>query len=334
MSSNSSPTPAPTPDQAPVATLDYEHSSLEQFIVTHSKKLLLVGGLALAGTLLYLGSRMLSDYKESKSRIAFYQATTLGDLQKVADEHEGQPAAGTAMVDAARKLAEEQRTGEAIEILTKFIAKYKEAGHPLLDFGRFQLGDMLAAAGRPDEAKPYYDSIVQGNGAFAPRAEIRLADALVKSGKKDDAKGRYEKLQNLPNADAQLKAEAKERLELLKRTPPTVIPYVEPPKPEAAAGEPKPEDLKIGAPSAGGDAFGNIGLGDPSTPEMKDEPKVEATPENPVKPANPETPATPAEGTPAAGDNAKAPAEGAAAKEDGTPPADAPATPADKPKQP
>lgn len=279
-------------------------------MVTHSRKLLLVGGVALAGTLLYLGSRMLSDYKESKSRIAFFQASTVGELQKVAEEHEGQPAAGTAMVDAARKLEEEQRTAEAIDLLQKFIQKYGDSGHPLLDFARFRLGDMLAAAGRADEAKSSYTKIVEGNGAFAPRAEIRLADALVKIGDKDGAKSRYEKLQNLPNADAQIKAEAKERLEYLKRTAPTVIPYVEPPKPEAAS-EPKIDDLKIGSPAEGGGAFDKIGLGDPATPEMKDAPPVESTP-----PAAPE--GTPAEGTPApatgTGTGTSAPAaEGAAA---------------------
>src|SRR5687767_8202435 len=91
----------PTSNKAPVAVLEYEPSAFEMTLLKHKSKLILVGVIAILGTVGYWGYRLYKEATHKSAAVEFTRAETVEDLKKVAAEHAAQTAGGDATILAA-----------------------------------------------------------------------------------------------------------------------------------------------------------------------------------------------------------------------------------------
>ncbi len=220
--------------KAPVAVLEYEPSGFEQTLIKHKSKLILVGVLAVAGTVGYWGWRLAGEASNKSAAVASTRATTVQELKEVAGKHAGKPAAGTALVDAAQKLSAE-RPGEAIGILKDFLAKYDK--HPLRDLASFRIGEYYVASGDMANAEKEYDAAAKAGGPFSAFALLRLGDIKWGAGDTEKAREYYDMiLRNGAMSGSPARTQAQSRLDrALKVKAPALVEFT-PDAPPAAPG--------------------------------------------------------------------------------------------------
>ncbi|MES2705367.1 MAG: tetratricopeptide repeat protein [Verrucomicrobiota bacterium] len=307
---------ASTPE-VPVAHLEFEHSPLEDAIIRHKSKLILVGALAVVGTLAYFGNKLWVDHKDSAAALAFTRAQTVGELREAAAKNPGLPGAGSALIEAARLLAKEGKGREAIEELEKFIAGYP--AHELLSLAKFRLADLkLQEGGLQDAADRFLEIAKDPKSPFTPLALVRAGDIRWQEGKTGEASQLYQQAVTVSGGNQA----AMQRLKQVKLVPPTLIDYVpEPTPPPGIPGLSGIPGLNNAPPSAGvlNGGINTPGLlGDdpaagleapllpppaiPGVPPMITAPVVPAPTPPPAVPTPPpavETPATPPPAAPA-----------------------------------
>ena len=217
--------------KVPVATLEYEPTAFELLLLKHKSKLILVGALAVVGTLGYWGWRLVKESKHESAALDFTRATTVDQLKKAAADHAGQTAAGNALILAADKLFAENKGSEAIASVKDFLAQYPE--HPLRDLATWKLGEYLSAAGDPAGAAKEYEAVAQGNSPFAGVALLRLGDMKWGAGELDKAKEYYTRIttsQSLAGNPARDKAQQRMDIALKLKAPTPVELLLPPPK--------------------------------------------------------------------------------------------------------
>jgi predicted negative regulator of RcsB-dependent stress response len=231
--------------KVPVATLEYEPTSFEQALLKHKSKLILVGVLAVAGSVGYWGWRLVKESKHHSAAVDFTRAETVDALKKVAGEHASQTGGGNALVLAADKLFTDNKTGDAISVLKDFLSNNPE--HPLQDLASWRLAEYLTASGDTAAAAKQYETVSQSNSPFSGLAMLRLGDIKWGEGDQEKAREYYDKiLRNPAMTGNPARAEAQERIDkALKTKPPTLVEYVPPLLPP-------PKLDKGGRPSMGG----------------------------------------------------------------------------------
>ena len=227
---------ASDPKQAPipVAELEYEHSPLEDAVIRYRKQLILVGILALLGTVGYFGSKLWKESQHKNAALAFTRAETVGELRSVATAHAGQPAAGNALLKAAQLLAQDGKGKEAIEELNQFLTTYPQ--HPLADLAKFRLADIQLQEGATQDAMTRFLEVSNDPASpYAALSLLRVADQKWQDGQTEDARKLYQELLTKHGGDRMF-ALAEQRLKQIKIAAPVLIDYV--PEPTPAPGTP------------------------------------------------------------------------------------------------
>ncbi len=222
------------PAAVPVAELEYEHSPLEDAVIRYRKQLVLVGVLAVLGSVGYFGSKLWKESKHKEASLAFTRAQNIGELRSVADKFAGQNAGGNALLKAAQLLNDEGKGKEALEELNKFLAAYPK--HPLADLAKFRLADIQLAEGATQDATAKFLEVSNiPDSPYAALATLRMADQKWKEGKIDEATKLYGAIPSKHGGDRMF-AISEARLKQIKLLPPALIDFV--PEPVPAPGAP------------------------------------------------------------------------------------------------
>lgn len=296
-----------------MAVLEFEHSGFEQTLIKHKGKLILVGVLALLGTVGFWGYRLYKEASQKAAAVDFVRAQTVADLKKVAESHPHQPAGGNAMVLAAQFLSDE-RPGEAIDMLKSFLEKYPD--HPLRDLASWRIAEYFVLFGDTASAEKQYDAVSKANSPYSPFALLRLGDMKWAEGNTDKAREYYDMiLHSNAMAGSPVHAAAQQRVDkALKAKAPELVEYKE----EAPKLPGGPDNSEIKVP-----AFGDINN---IVPNLNKPPPLPGGGDDRFAPGN-ETPAPIPSLTPTPAEGTKAP--------EGTPPAaTSPPSPTTAPAQP
>ncbi len=304
--------------KAPVAVLEYEPSGFELVLLKHKSKLILVAVLGVAGSLGYWGYKLYQEATNKTAAVAFVRAVTPDALRKVAAEHAGKPAGGSALIHAAQ-LVSADKPAEAAALLKDYLDKYPE--HPLRSAATFRRAEYLSVAGDKPAAEKEYETVAAGDSPEAGFALLRLGDVQWAAGDTEKAKGFYTRLTSTASfAGSPARQEAQQRLDTeLKVKAPDLVEYVEeketPPAPAPSGFEPDPSvspgddflpppQTKIAAPASApgplspGTGFNVPSLpGDVPAPEEDPADKAPASAEKPTVEGNKPTGGEPPAGT-------------------------------------
>jgi predicted negative regulator of RcsB-dependent stress response len=214
-------------NQVPVAVLEYEPTAFEQQLLKHKSKLILVAVLAVGGTLGYWGWRIFKDSAHNKAGVAFTRANTVEELKKVASEHSGQTAAGSALLLASERLGTD-KPAEAVALLRDFLSQHAE--HPLRDLAAWRIAEYTAATGDAAAAEKEYEAVAAAGTPFSGFALLRLGDIRWGTGDTEKAKEIYDRILTNPAMSGNpARIAARDRVErALKAKPPALVEYVEP----------------------------------------------------------------------------------------------------------
>ena len=292
-----------TPDQAPIAELEYEPSAFEQALARHKNKLIMVAVIAGIGAAGYYTTKLIKEHSNQVSGNAFYKATTLEDYRKVAKEQAGKSAGGNAQLMVAQTLTDDGKPEEAVKELETFLKDYPD--HDLADLATLRLADAHMLNGAADKAKAKFEELYGKfpKSAQAPLALLRLGDLYAAEKNAEKAKEYYELLKvKYPGTEPYL-ATAIEHRDALALKDPTLVPFVAEPTPAPTPSTP-PGGLQVNPTTPSTELSSPSLTLDPNAPAPAlggeksplEAPKLE----NPVTPAAPGTPATPADPTPAA----------------------------------
>jgi predicted negative regulator of RcsB-dependent stress response len=190
---------------------------------------------------IYGAARYFSHRAEVKAGEAFASAKTVEDLDLVIQSHKGSAAAGSALLQKADLLWEQNSKSTSVDALREFVKNHGD--HPLLAQALLGLGSKLEALGQRGEAKPVFERLVTefAKSDLAALAELRLGDLAWADGKEEEAKKIYE---GLPakfagaSADNAFIPQSESRLEWIASKLPT----------KEVDGPPKP---KVEAPASG-----------------------------------------------------------------------------------
>lgn len=318
----------PTPNQAPLADLDYEPSAFELAFAKHKSKFLLVGALAGVAALAYYGLKIWKESSEKAGAGAFSQAVSVDDFRRVAKEQSGKNAGGSAQLMAAQLLSQDGKSREAMDELVAFSKSYPD--HPLADLAALRLAEAQLQSGAVAEAKTQYAAVAEKfpKSPHAPLALLRLGDLYAAEKEIDKAREAYEKCKTVYPGNDYL-PQVLEHRDALTTPEPTKVAFVpEPPPPAEAPGIPKTfdpnTDLDIPGLNPSEPATGTPG----GTSGITVDPLV---PTESAPPAEPAPAPAPAESAPAPAESVPAPAPAPAPAAE---PAPGPAEPAPAPAAP
>lgn len=259
MSGKSKPKPAESP--SPIGEISQEPSALESFLDANQKKLLMIGILViliLVGYVIYDGLREMSIREEAATVAA---AKTVPEYEKVSQEMAGKTAGGSALLLKTELLWQDQQQQEALTTLQDFISNYPE--HPALGSAYARLGSYHQQLGNLAEAKDAFNKSVETQSATSSWALLSLGDLAREAGETDEAKSFYERIINgYETSHFQVKALARERLTMVGVSSPTE----KAPEPEEKPAPPKPAEAPKPAPPAPAPA-GGPETTEPPTPQ-------------------------------------------------------------------
>jgi predicted negative regulator of RcsB-dependent stress response len=212
----------------------------EQFLENNFKKLLILFIAVVIFLGIYGAARYFGHRAEVKAGEAFAAAKTVEDLDLVIQSHKGSAAAGSALLQKADLLWEQNKKSSAIDALREFVKSHGD--HPLIAQALLGLGSKLEALGQRGDAKPVFERLVNefGKTDLAALAELRLGDLAWAEGKEEEAKKIYE---GLPakfagvSADNAFIPQSESRLEWIAAKLPTME-VDGPPKPKVEAPAP------------------------------------------------------------------------------------------------
>ena len=288
MSGKSKSKPAESP--SPIGEISQEPSALESFLDANQKKLLMVGILViliLVGYVIYDGLREMSIRDEAATVAA---AKTVPEYEKVSQEMAGKTTGGTALLLKTELLWQDQQQQEALSTLQDFISSYPE--HPALGSAYARLGSYHQQLGNTAEAKEAFNKTVETQSATSSWALLSLGDLAREAGENDEAKSFYERIINeYETSHFQVKALARERLKMVGVTSPTEKApepeeKPEPPKPvkpaPAPAEEPETADSPTPQPGSSDEPETNSTPQPEPTTAPTGEPRSDPAPEEPA----------------------------------------------------
>ncbi len=307
MAETNAPQEPVTPDQAPVAELEYTHTAFERWIIDHKKQLITAGVVLGLGFVGYYTLGFVREARNNAAGDAYSQATTIDEFKKVAEDYSGRPGGGNALFTVGRMQLEDQRLDEAVKTFQNFLAEYPS--HPLAEQAKFREAEATLAKGETEAALGKYQGFLVAHAKSSLRGAVhqRIGDLLAKSGKIEEAKAEYDKIA-ADQTDKQFKKQADDLKKVLDQEAPVVIPFVEE-KPTPAPGAPtapgaNPPGLSIPSLTPPSSDLNTPGLSltpeptAPSAPTLV--PTPEATTPAPAAPTVPSLTPAPAPAAPAA----------------------------------
>ncbi len=148
--------------------------ALEVILEKHGKKLAILLLLGVVVVCVAFVMRALKAEKLVEASQAFTDAETIADFEKVADEREGTPAGGSALLMLAARHQTYGKYDEARIALLQFTKEYKK--HPRYYQGLFDLGLISEQLGDPDAASKYFSEVAASQSELAPLALLRQAE--------------------------------------------------------------------------------------------------------------------------------------------------------------
>ncbi len=230
----------------------------EQLLENNFKKLLILFIAVVVFLGIYGAARYFGHREEVKAGEAFASAKTVEDLDVVIQSYKGSTAAGSALLQKADLLWEQNKKSTSVDALREFVKNHGD--HPLLAQALLALGSKLEALGQRGEAKPIFERLVTefAKSDLAALAELRLGDLAWAEGKADEAKKIYE---GIPakfagtSADNAFIPQSESRLEwIASKLPTTEVdgppkPKVETPAPGAPSIPGMPQ-IKLNSPGS------------------------------------------------------------------------------------
>jgi predicted negative regulator of RcsB-dependent stress response len=215
---NKQPEPA-----APVAKLDHPNTPLERLVEENLKSILIAGGIIFAVIIGYLVFDYVRRSKTEDEAIAFTRASTIEEYRQVITDRPGSLAAGNAQLMIAKlRKKEEDGAEEAKSELRTFLETNKD--HPQRDQALFTLAGIYVEEGKPEEAVPHLDALIQEHpdSPLAGYAKLYKGDFAYAADNKDEAELLYNLvLTDYTGTPAEMAAQ---RLDLVKIDKPVSIP--------------------------------------------------------------------------------------------------------------
>lgn len=313
MSAAKSPTATPVHPPAEVP-----QSKLEQFLEANFKKIALGLGLFLVVLIAIAVARHFSHETELRAAEAFTSAKNATDCDVIIQKYAGTEAAGNAMLLKASLLWDEGKKESSVTALQEFVKDQPD--HPLLPHALLGLGSKQAALGNNDDARKTLEAVSRdyAKSEVAAAAQAQLGDILWAEGKIDEAKKIFTELPR-NNPGSPFIGQAEQRLKVMDAGLPTK--EVDPPPAPKPVEAPKPPVPGLGVlpqltptPAAGGAPTINVpSLTTPPGPQM---PAPASTPNAAAPSAPAPAPAAPAApAAPKAEDKPATPAPAPAAPE-------------------
>ncbi len=260
---------ANTPDQAPIAEMEYEPSAFELAFAKHKSKFILVTLLTGVGALGFYSMKFWKEHRDTQDGLALYKAETVADYERVAKELSGRNAGGNALLLAAQIHADENKPEEARSKLEAFLKDY--GNHPLADLATLRLAETQFLTGKVEEAKASLTAVFEKfpQSAHAPLALMRLADQLAVEKNVDEARKKYELLKEKYAGCSYWDAAMKHR-DALTRKDPTPVDFV----PDAPPAPPTPGGANLGAAPEAPSTILDIPALNPTAPAIPVEPNT------------------------------------------------------------
>lgn len=301
---DANPQPAANPEH-PAETA--EVSKIEQFLEENLKKIVLGLGLVIVVLVAVAVSRHFSHETELQAAEAFTSAKNAADCDVIVQKFAGTGAAGNAQLLKASLLWEEGKKESSVAALQEFIKSQPE--HPLLPHALLSLGSKQAALGEKEAARASLETVVRDHAKSeaAAAAQTQLGDMLWAEGKIEEARKIFTELPR-NNPGSPFIGQVEQRLKMMDAGLPTkeVDPPPAPkPAPPAAPASPvptinvpsltAPPAAPMPAPPVTPPAATTPPVPAPAptapAPAPKAEAKAPATPAAPAAPAPPPAPA-------------------------------------------
>ncbi len=266
----------PQTEEVPEAVIEGDApSSAEIFFEKNRRAILAALLLGLIAVFAGIAFKSTREKKAAAAAMAFSTAESIADYDAVSRDYQGSIPGGNALLLKADVESKEKKITEAQATLTSFITSYPD--HPRFYQGVFALGALAQAAGKDDEAKRYYQQVIDGEQSadLSPLALTRLGDIAYANGDYENARGIYSSVMpKYPGNPFFYKVQQKlNRLNLVSPPQAATKPVAIPAPPTAPPAAPK---------------------------ETAPSPEEAAAPEAPAPPEKPaETPKVPAEAAPA-----------------------------------
>ncbi len=187
----------PASTAVPVAETTEEISDVISQLETHKKTVIVAilgTTIILSAVIIFRG---LTSEKHLAAAEAYSQAAssrTVENLDQVIADYPQSVAAGNALLTKAELQLTSGKSEDARIALLAFIEKYNS--HPRYSQGLFAMGNLYQVADDNDNAAKYYAQILKEDpkSDLAPFAMIRQGDLLLAAGKKDEARQKYESI--------------------------------------------------------------------------------------------------------------------------------------------
>ena len=184
--------PKPDAPPAPVAPPIDALTRLELYLEKNWRKVVIVLVVFVLAVVAYFYMKYKREDAMTQANHAFTSATTRTDLEKVADDHPGSVAAGSALFSIADRQMAASEYEAAVATLKKFTADFPD--HPLYYRALLGLGSAAEKQGKSDEAAGYFQQVIGAGdkSELVPLATICKIELMVAKGELDKAKEEYE----------------------------------------------------------------------------------------------------------------------------------------------
>lgn len=187
----------PASNPVPVAETTEEISDVISQLETHKKTVIvaIVGAAILLSLVIIF--RGLSSEKHLAAAEAYSQAANslnIEELDQVIADYPQSIAAGNALLTKSELQLTSGKSEDARISLLAFVEKY--GTHPRYSQGLFAMGNLFQVGGDNDKAAKYYAQLLKEDpkSDLAPFAMIRQGDLLLAAGKTDEARQKYESI--------------------------------------------------------------------------------------------------------------------------------------------
>jgi len=166
--------------------------ALELLLERHGKKILVFLVLGIVAISVAFVMRALRAERLVEASHAFTDAETIADFESVADEQQGTPAGGSALLMLAARHQAFGKHDDARIALLRFLKEYKD--HPRYSQALFDLALISEQLNQPDEARKYLAEVAASPSELAPLAVLRQAEETAAGG---DLKAAKEAMQGI-----------------------------------------------------------------------------------------------------------------------------------------
>ena len=267
----------------PLGEIDQGPSAVDRFMEAHQTKLLIGLALLVIGAAIMIVLSGLEEIEETKAGEALVAAKNPTDFRNLIKEFPGTAAEGTANLQLARALWDEDDREGAKDLLNQFIKR--TPAHPAQPAAIMTLASYLREEGEQERADEMLLDLAKNSEAkyLAPLALLRASASQEKSGDIEGARDSLE-LASDPSLSGSFLSQrmVESRLETVGIKPPVTVPRPKPPPPKI--------NVPLLAPDAPDSLNTPSGAAPEPTPEPTPEPAPEPTPEPAPEPAPEPTP--------------------------------------------